>query len=216
MPFSTLYGLYQDPGKAASQYTNQVPGETQKFNQPYIDRGQSYMDAMDPSVRQGISDPGQFQNDINQNYTQSKGYQFSLDEQLGAAENAAAAGGMAGSPMHQQQNMQLANNIAQQDFNTWADRNANLYGMNMNSANQGIDRGYNAGGRQSDAVSTSLNQNAGYSSDNAQRHNMMVNSFAKNIASLLGITGKDANGNSDGQLSQDGFAKLIMMMMGGG
>jgi len=216
MPFSTLYGLYQDPGKAASQYTNQVPGETQKFNQPYIDRGQSYMDAMDPSVRQGISDPGQFQNDINQNYTQSKGYQFSLDEQLGAAENAAAAGGMAGSPMHQQQNMQLANNIAQQDFNTWADRNANLYGMNMNSANQGIDRAQNASNRQSDAVSTSLNQNAGYSSDNAQRHNMMVNAFAKNIGSLLGITGKDANGNIDGQLSQDGFAKLIMMMMGGG
>jgi len=187
MPFSNLYGLYQDPGQAAAQYTNQIPGETQQFNQPYMDSGNQAMQSLNPSVTQGLQNPGQFQNNMNKDYTQSPGYQFALDQALQGAENAAAAGGMAGSPMHRQQNMQMASDMASRDYNTWADRNTNLYGMNMGSANQAADRGQRSGQSQAEMISRSLVQQGQYAYDNSSTHNMMMNAVLSNLASIAGF-----------------------------
>ncbi len=78
-----------------------------------------------------MNDPGALFNKFAAGYKPSPGYDFMQKQGQGAAMNAAAAGGMAGSPQHQQNATQISEDIANQDFYNYLSRIMGMYGMGL-------------------------------------------------------------------------------------
>lgn len=124
-------GDYEDPAKAADPYFNKIPGMLEKYMSPYIERGGHAGDMLEGQYGNLLNDPGGMLNKMGAGYQQSPGFKFALQQAMQGAGNAAAAGGMAGSPQHEQQNMELATNLASQDYNNWIRNALGLYGQGL-------------------------------------------------------------------------------------
>lgn len=122
---SLFMGNQKNPADAAMGYFNQIPGTLEKYFNPWIQQGMN---------------PGQTLNDIGAGYKQSPGYNFAMQQALQGGQHAAAAGGMAGSPQAQQQQMQLASDIASQDYNNWM---RNALGIRQGGQQAGMGLGEN-------------------------------------------------------------------------
>lgn len=150
-----LGGGGRDPYKQANKYWGQIPGQTQPYYDPYINAGKNALGQLQGEYgnllggRQGLqdqynqlmNDPSGIINKIGGQYQQSPGYQFQMDQAMNAATNAAASGGMAGSPQHQQQAATLASNIANQDYQNYLNQGLGLFGQGL-QGNMGM---YGAG-----------------------------------------------------------------------
>src|SRR5579864_175938 len=115
--FGALFGGHEDPAESANPYFDQIPGQLEKYYNPYIQRGNRAGDAMEGAYGNLINDPGGMLNKIGGGYQQSPGFKFAMQQALQGAGHGAAAGGMAGTPQHEQQNMEIATNLANQDYN---------------------------------------------------------------------------------------------------
>src|SRR4029077_19140922 len=116
---SLFGGKKSNPANAGMPYLNQIPGMTSPYFQPYINAGQEAIPNLQGQYNELLQGPGNKLNQIGQDYQQSPGLQFAIQQALQGAGHAAAAGGMAGSPQHEQQNMQLASHLADQDYYNW-------------------------------------------------------------------------------------------------
>ncbi len=136
------YG-WNNPARGAEDWMGQIPGQISKYMDPYINAGQEAYPGLKDQYGRLISNPGQRMNEIGSEYHQSPGFKFALEQALQGAGHAAAAGGMAGSPQHEQQNMAIGTNLANQDYNAWLQNALGMYGTGL-SGQQGI---YNTGAR---------------------------------------------------------------------
>lgn len=92
-----------------------------------------------------ISNPTDIMKQIGSQYQQSPGYQFQVDQATKAANQAAAAGGMAGSPASQQQLAQIIQGLASQDYGNFLNQGLGVYGSGLhglNELNQEANQGY--------------------------------------------------------------------------
>lgn len=98
---------YKDPGKAADPYLNQIEQQTQQSMQPYTS-----MSNIGPQLQQQYGqmamNPVQNMEGIRSQYKQTPGHKRALYDAMMAANNAAASGGMIGTPLHQEQMMETA------------------------------------------------------------------------------------------------------------
>lgn len=140
-----MMGDYKNPADAAMGSFDQIPGELNKYLSPYIDAGNRQLPGLENQYSQLITDPGGRLNQIGQGYHQSPGFQFALQQALQGAGHAAAAGGMAGSPQHEQQNMGLATNLANQDYNQWLQNALGMYGKGLGGSQGLYDTGAKTG-----------------------------------------------------------------------
>jgi len=140
---SALFGDWKNPADAAMGDMDKIPGQISKYLDPYINQGNEQYGRLNDQYGQLMKDPGGRVNQIGQSYHQSPGFQFALQQALQGAGHAAAAGGMAGSPQHEQQNMTVATGLANQDYNQYLQNALGAYGMGL-SGSQGI---YNTGAR---------------------------------------------------------------------
>jgi len=151
-------GNQNNPANAAEpylnqggQYLNQIPGYYQNmlsqfqntFN-PYISAGAGEL----PNLQQqynNMLDPN-FINQVGKNFQQSPGYQWQMNQALQGANQAAAAGGYAGTPAHQQQAETVASGLANQDYYNWLNHSLGARQQAL-QGEQGIaGLGLNAGG----------------------------------------------------------------------
>jgi hypothetical protein len=132
---------WKNPADAAQGDMNQIPGMLQKYLGPYNQNGMDQYAGLNNQYSQLMNDPGGKINSIGQNYHQSPGFQFALQQALQGSNHAAAAGGMAGSAQHEQQNMGVATGLADQDYNQWLSNALGAYGTGLQGS-QGI---YNTG-----------------------------------------------------------------------
>lgn len=144
-----------NPADAASQYYNQIPNELKDIYSPYINNGNSaysnlnkYMNygtgagsTLNQQFQQLAQNPTFMMNKIGSTYQQSPGYQWNVNQALGAANRAAAAGGMAGSPMEQQQLASTVTGLANQDYYNYLNHGLNQF----NTGLQGLLNMYNTG-----------------------------------------------------------------------
>jgi hypothetical protein len=147
-------GDWKNPADAAEGPLNKIPGEMEKWYNPYIQAGQRALPGMEDQYNQLMNNPGGRLNQIGQGYQESPGFQFALQNALKAAGNASAAGGMAGSPQHQQQSMGIASGMASQDYNNWLQNAMGMYGMGLRG-NEGL---YNKGFEGSDRMAQQIAQ----------------------------------------------------------
>jgi hypothetical protein len=125
---SLLSGMFgsddSDSGPDPQSYLKQIPSEILPYLKPYMNLGQMGMDAL----------TGPEGKTIGAGYQQSPGLHFAIQQALQGAGHSAALGGMAGSPMAQQQSEQLAGNLGQQDYYKWLQSMTGLTGMGQQAS----------------------------------------------------------------------------------
>lgn len=152
-----LFGGDQSPSGAANNYLDQIPDVFKQYLQSYITRGQNAGNLLQGQYSDLVNDPGSILARIGKGYQQSPGFQFQQQQGLNSINNAAAAGGMAGSMGHQQQAGALSTNLANQNYNQYLQNAMGLYGRGL-SGEQGFDtQGYNTSTGMAGALANLLN-----------------------------------------------------------
>ncbi len=140
---SGLYNLFgtDDPYAAAQGDYAKIPGMLQNEYDPWINAGKSMLPGLQEYQNRGnaagtqlmgqynqmTNDPSGLVNRLGQGFHQSPGYAFQTSQALNAANRAAAAGGMAGSPEEQQQIAGVTNQLANQDYYNYLNHSQQLY-----------------------------------------------------------------------------------------
>ena len=185
--FSDFLKGGKNPVDSANQYLNQIPGAVNPYYQPYINQGQSAGNDLTGRYGEMLNNPGELFSKLGQGYKESPGYQFKLKQGLQAGNNAAAAGGMAGSPQHEQQNMQLGNDIASQDFNEYMQNILGLYGQGITGEQGKEQLGYGASTGYGNILGSNLAQQGGLAYQGQAGKNQNQSQLFGNLIKLLGM-----------------------------
>lgn len=153
-----LFGGNKNPFDKANKYYEQIPGQVGPYYDPYMQSGKRALGGLEEEYGDLLGDPGGKLNQFGEGYQQSPGFKFALDQALGASGRAAAAGGMAGSPAHQQDAMQTATGLANQDYYNWLDKTTGLYGKGLEGQQGLAGMGFNANKNMADMIAQMLAQ----------------------------------------------------------
>jgi hypothetical protein len=186
-PFNVTKGFGSDPSKDAMKYFDKIPGTVKPYYDPYIEAGQRQLPGLEDQYKQLMNDPGARMNQIGAGYQQSPGFQFALQQALQGSGNAAAAGGMAGSPMHEQQNMGIATNLANQDYNQYLQNAIGLYGQGLQGSQGLYNTGFNASTGLADILANNLANQGNLAYSGAANRNQFWGNMAGNAAGLAGL-----------------------------
>lgn len=175
-----------NPGDAASQYYNQIPDILKQYLKSYADRGNAIYPQIQREYDQLLLDPTSVLNKLGQGYQQSPGYQFQLNQSLNAGNRAAAAKGMLGSPMQQQQAQQTAGQLANQDFNQYLAHAMRLYGQGLAGDQHIYDSGAGISTNLGEGLASALMSRGNLAYSNATNQNQMNQQLIGMLAGLAG------------------------------
>ena len=196
--FSNMFSG-KNPANSAMPYLNQIPGQTQQYQQPFFDAGKSQIPGLEDQYSQLMNDPGKRINQIGENFHESPGFKFAMQQALQGGNHAAAAGGMAGSPQHEQQNMQLGSSLGNQEYNNWLHNALGQYDIGLQGSQDMANQGQQAGQNIADMIAQTLAQQANLSFNGQQQKNQnksdMWGNVFKGAGSLAAFNPWGAFGN---------------------
>lgn len=147
----------------AQGYLEAIPTYMNQFYQPYIEAGFGALSNLKKQFGDLSNTPEDVLNRIGGGYKQSPGFDFAMKQALNAATHSAAAGGMAGSPQHQQESMDVATGLASRDYDQWIQHALGLYGMGLQGEQNLYGTGFNASKDFADQLAQTLASEAGLS-----------------------------------------------------
>jgi hypothetical protein len=199
---NTIFGKQpKNPGTVANNYISQIPGQTKPYYQPYMDAGKGALSDLQNQYKDLLS--GNTQNQLGSNFKESPGYQYNLQQALGAGNNASAAGGMLGTPMHQEQNMGIAHGLASQDYNNYMQNQIGLYGSGLHGEEGLNNQGFEANKGYADTLGNALSQQGAYGFAGQTGQNQYKQ---QGMSDIFGGLGGAASG-----LSGDGIKQLLKL-----
>ncbi len=165
----------QNPSNAANQYYNQIPGFLQGNYAPWIQGGQWAQGQLQGQIGNMLQNPGGFINQIGAGYQASPGFNWQVGQSTMAANNAAAAGGMAGSPAEQQSLASTVTGLANQNYQNYIQNAMGAYGLGFGGAENMYNTGANMANAYGENYSNALmNQgNLAYSGAINQNQSML-------------------------------------------
>ncbi len=175
--FNTDLPKFNNPATAAQPYLDRIPDTLKPFFQNYINQGKQVDPVLQNQYTKMSANPGNFLTSLANSgggYTQSPGYQFRLNEALGGANNAAAAGGMLGSPQNREQDEKVAEGLASQDYETWLNHLLGIFGGGQHGLEGESERGYTASTGYGNALGQALTgqgELAGFGAAEQNRYN---------------------------------------------
>ena len=104
-----------------------------------------------------------------------------MQQALQGSNHQANAGGMFGSPQHSQQNMQLATDLANQDYYNYMNGATGLYGQGLQGGQNMTNQGQQAGQSQADMIAQALAQQAAYGYEGQAQKNQNKSGAFGNI-----------------------------------
>lgn len=187
---SSLFGGGKNAADAAMPYLNQIPGKANAYLQPYYQAGQRALPVLEAQYNELLHNPGQKYNQIGEQFQQSPGFKFALQQALQGAGHAAAAGGMAGSPEHEFQNMGIATNLGNQDYYNWLNGATGMYNQGL-SGTQGLaGAGMQSGTNIANTIAQTLAQQANLAYQGQQQRNAnqsgLIGGLLRGAGSALG------------------------------
>ncbi len=177
---------YKNPADKANQTIGQIPGQTSQYFDPYINAGKNALPILQGQYNDLLNNPGGKLNQMGGQFQQSPGFQFALQQALQGSGHAAAAGGMAGSPQHEQQNMGIATQLGNQDYYNYLDKALGLYGQGLTGEQGMAQGGLTAGTSMADMISQALAQQANYDFRGQQDKNARKNDLWSGLGNLGG------------------------------
>lgn len=179
-------GEGNNPADAAMPYLNQIPGQTKPYLDPFFNAGKSAIAPLQEQYSNLLGNPGDLMNKMGDSYQQSPGFQAAMKQALMAGNHAAAAGGMAGTPQSQYQQMQMATDLSNQDYGNWLSKVLGLYGQGLSGQQGMAGMGHQAGQSMADMVAQTLAQQANMTFRGQQEQNNMNNSWLSGAGRLGG------------------------------
>lgn len=161
---------YKNPANAANPYLDQVKNLNQ-YQDPWFNTGKDALGQTYSQYTDITNNPGGKINQIGESYSESPGLKSAIQKALEAAGGAAAAGGMAGSPEHEEQNMQTATDLANQDYYKWLEHAQNMYNTGLGGLQGESQQGQQAGQNMTDRISAAMAQQANMAYQNQQQKN---------------------------------------------
>lgn len=186
--FSNMFGG-KNPADAAMPYLNQIPGQTNPYQQPFFEAGKSQIPGLQEQYGQLLNDPGGRMNKIGESFKESPGFKFAMQQALQGGNHAAAAGGMAGSPEHEQKNMQLATDLGNQEYNNWLQNAMGMYGQGLQGSQGMANQGQQAGKSMADMIAQTLAQQGNLAFNGQQQQNQNKSDMWGNIFKGAGALG---------------------------
>jgi len=188
--FSGLMGANaKNPADAGMPYEQDALNSLPGYYKPYMDAGQSQISPLEKQYSQLMNNPAGMMNQIGASYHQSPGFQFALHQAMNSANNASAGGGMAGSPMAQQQNMGTATQMGNQDYYNYMKNAMGMYGEGLQGAQDMYGMGANAANQLGTNMSNVYNNMAQMQYAGQQQQNQNKGSAAGGIGGALGTLG---------------------------
>jgi hypothetical protein len=195
---NTVQGV-RNPADSASRYLSQIPSQSSQYTQPFFEAGRRALPSLQQQYSSLLNNPGNKINDIGSQFQQSPGFNFALQQALQGANHGAAAGGMAGSPQHEQQNMELATNLGNQDYNNWLRNALGLYHSGLEGEEHLAGMGEQAGMNLSDMIAQTLAQQGNLAFQDQRQKNQnkndLIGSAFKGIGSLAAFNPYHMFGN---------------------
>lgn len=180
--FDSLFGTGKsNAANAAMPYLNQIPGQSGQYLQPYYETGKAALPELQGQYQQLLGSPGDKLNQIGESFHESPGLKFAIQQALQGGDNAAAAGGMAGSPEHQQHNMELATNLGNQDYYNWLGGATGLYEQGLQGEQGLAHGGFNAGNSLADMIAQTLAQQGNLAFQGQRQQNQSANDMFGNL-----------------------------------
>ena len=150
----------QNPANAAQPYLNQIPDVGHQYYDPYIKNGQN---------------PGEFLNQLQSGYKPSDAYQFKSDELQKGMRAMGAAGGYGGTPFHQMQYGEQADQLLSGDMQQYLQNALGIY-----------DQGLNASGSMAGLLSGNLESQATNAFTGQQQQNQSNQALISALMKALG------------------------------
>ncbi len=188
---SGLAGMFgngnKNPAASANESLDKIPGQTEQYYSPYQKAGKGALTDLQNQYGNLLGNTGDVYNNLAGGYKESPGYQYALKSALAAGNNAAAAGGMLGTPSHQEANMNTASGIASKDFNDYLQNVLGLYGKGL-AGEEGLNtQGYGANTDYGNLLANLNQQKAAYNYQGQNAQNKANQSDWGNIFSGLGM-----------------------------
>ena len=180
-------GFGGDYMKSANPYFQQMPSYLKQYLDPYINAGQGAMGQLQGQYSSLMNDPSELMNKIGSSYQQSPGYQYNIDQATRGSHNAAAAGGMLGSPQEQAELAKTYSGIANQDYGNYMNNALGLFGQGMQGM-QGINQmGYGASTNMAGSLMDMLKNQASLSYANQANKNQSQGGMFSGLGGLGGL-----------------------------
>jgi hypothetical protein len=192
----SLYHPQPNPADAANKTLGQIPGQTEPYYSPYINAGKGAMDTLTNQNKDLLA--GDTQNKLGANYKEAPGYQFKLKQMMQQQGNAAGRGGYLGTPMDQQDSMDIANGLASQDYDKYIQNQMSLYNTGYGGTQDINHQGYDASKGMADTIGNTTSQQAAYNFMGQQGQNQAHSSALNNIFTGLGTAGASFFGGPAG------------------
>lgn len=178
-----------DPAAAANKYLSQIPGVGKQYFNPFIQGGQEAGNILKDQYGRML-DPTALIDSIMSKYKTSQGAQYEMDK-LGKGIGAtAAAGGIAGTPIHQQEYGEMADKIMSGDMQQFLQNALGIYGKGIEGEQGFFDTGYDASKQLADMIGGSLASQGTLAYAGAQQNNAnnqgLMSALAKALATGAG------------------------------
>ncbi len=192
----------KDPSEAAKKYLDQIPGTGHDIYDPYRKQGQTADTELWSKFTQMLNDPQGFHDNIMKGYKPSEGYQAKSQELNAQIGNAAASGGIAGTPYHQEQQGKATNALLSQDQNDYYKQIMGIFDQGKEGEQHTSDRGYDASKSLADMLAEALSEQGGLAYKGAENKNAqqsaLINSIMQYIQNNIGQSGKLLSGGMGG------------------
>jgi len=215
---SLLSGLFgggskDSPSRAANKYLDQIPGVAHQGYDPYVNEGRDASGKTKSAYEEMMNDPTGFINKLMGGYKESEGYQYQKENLTKDLGNAAAAGGIAGTPYDQMQQGEGIQKLLSADMQQFLQNALGRYDTGL-QGEQGIaNRGYDATGKLTDTLGGALNQQGGLAFQDQQQKNQNKNNLWSMFGKALGGIGGALVGGPGGAAVGAGLGSD---MFGGG
>ena len=154
---SVLSGVfYENPADEAMEYTSQMEEMLTKYLGSYMEHGKNAGDALFREFMMLLNNPQGQYDELTAGFEESPGYEYNYNQSMNASNSAAAAGGMLGSPAHQQAASEQATQNANQEFSNYFDDMLNLYMTGIGMGQDFYKTGYGASSQMADTMAQNL------------------------------------------------------------
>lgn len=138
-----MFGSPYDAATGAYSY-NDVESMLQQYLGKYMNAGDTALMSLEEQYQMLLNNPSMVYDMLAADFEASPGYEYQVEQSMNASNNAAAAGGMLGTPAHTTQSMSSANDLAAQDYWNYMGYMNNLYNTGLGVAGDINQMGYNA------------------------------------------------------------------------
>lgn len=177
----------RNPADSAMPYLQGIEGKMSPYYDPYIQAGRRSLGTLEGQYGNLINDPTAIMSAIGGKFQASPGYQYNVNEATRAANQSAAASGMAGSPQEQAELAQTVHGLANQDYQQFLNTGLGMYQTGLGGLSNINQMGYNASNELAQSIANSLMMQAKLAYSGQADQNQSMGGMLGGLGSLAGF-----------------------------